>query len=62
MRKTTTAEKNQPWCPWCSERVEIQLKQKILRLQCKKCGMDAYITKGPNNKKASNYKKRKMSS
>jgi hypothetical protein len=60
--RPSTSEKNQPWCPWCSEIVETQLRQKVLRLQCRKCGMDAFITKIPRYKKLSDYKKRKMSS
>ena len=39
-------------CPWCkTEEVKLLIRQKTLRLKCGKCGMDAYVTKIPRNKK-----------
>jgi len=44
-------------CPWCkTDSITTQNRERVLRLKCKKCGMDAFVTKIPNRKRISDSK------
>jgi len=45
-------------CPWCkTDSITAQIREKVLRLKCTKCGMDAFVTKIPNQNRISDSKK-----
>ena len=49
-------------CPWCkTEAVNTQVIQRKIRLQCKKCGMNAFVTKIPDFRTSNEKQKRKIS-
>lgn len=44
-------------CPWCkTDSITTQFRERVLRLKCSRCGMDAFVTKVPNQKRISDSK------
>ena len=48
-------------CPWCHiHSVSGLVNHGTLRLKCSECGMDAFITKIPRNRKLDDYIPRRL--
>ncbi|MFX1283821.1 MAG: hypothetical protein ACFFB5_09200 [Promethearchaeota archaeon] len=48
-------------CPWChTHSITTIINHGTLRLRCTDCGMDAFITRIPRNKKLSDYISRRL--
>ncbi|MHA2226448.1 MAG: hypothetical protein ACXAC8_14660 [Candidatus Hodarchaeales archaeon] len=48
-------------CPWCHvHSISAIVNHRMLRLRCSECGMDAFISRIPRNKKLSDYISRRL--
>ncbi len=48
-------------CPWChTHTISTIVNHGTLRLKCNECGMDAFVTRIPRNKKLSDYISRRL--
>ncbi|MFX0086163.1 MAG: hypothetical protein ACFFAU_10825 [Candidatus Hodarchaeota archaeon] len=48
-------------CPWCHiHSISVIVNHRTLRMKCNECGMDAFVTKIPRNKKLSDYISRRL--
>jgi ribosomal protein S27AE len=55
----TSLPSDQLACPWCkTDSITTQIRERVLRLKCNKCGMDAFVTKIPKQKRISDSKRK----
>ncbi|MFX0172675.1 MAG: hypothetical protein ACFE9L_12215 [Candidatus Hodarchaeota archaeon] len=48
-------------CPWCHlHSISAVVNHRMLRLRCSECGMDAFVSRIPRNRKLSDYISRRM--
>lgn len=48
-------------CPWCHiHSISAIVNHLMLRLRCSECGMDAFVSRIPRNKKLSDYISRRL--
>lgn len=48
-------------CPWChTHSITAVVNHRTLRMKCTECGMDAFVTRIPRNKKLSDYISRRL--
>ncbi|MHA1966268.1 MAG: hypothetical protein ACW964_00575 [Candidatus Hodarchaeales archaeon] len=48
-------------CPWCHiHSISAIINHRMLRLRCSECGMDAFISRIPRNKKLNDYNSRRL--
>ncbi|MFX0015332.1 MAG: hypothetical protein ACFFB2_09530 [Promethearchaeota archaeon] len=43
-------------CPWChTHTIQTTVNHNTLRLRCRECNMNAFVTRIPSNKKINDY-------
>jgi hypothetical protein len=48
-------------CPWChTHSITAVVNHRTLRMKCIECGMDAFVTRIPRNKKLADYISRRL--
>ncbi len=48
-------------CPWCHiHSISAIVNHLMLRLRCSECGMDAFVSRIPRNRKLSDYISRRL--
>jgi ribosomal protein L44E len=48
-------------CPWCHiHSISAIVNHRMLRLRCSECGMDAFVSRIPRNKKLGDYIPRRL--
>ncbi|MHA2096299.1 MAG: hypothetical protein ACW98F_16890 [Candidatus Hodarchaeales archaeon] len=48
-------------CPWCATHsLSTIVNHSTLRLKCNECGMDAFVTRIPRDKKLTDYISRRL--